>query len=217
MRMLLWLRFLVYHQEVIIKSLKRSSVPTKQRVRVIAGRWRGRWLPVVDADGLRPTGDRVRETLFNWLQGELPGARWLDLFAGSGALGFEALSREAHEVVMLEQNPVVVRQLKSSQQLLGAEGARIVMQDSFRWLSAPITGGMPFDGVFCDPPFADERVETLVDALIKGQWLRPHGWLYLEQPKGRVVSLPQFECYRQQSTGQVTFGLWRYLPHQEMI
>ena len=178
-------------------------------MRLISGQWRGRTLPVVNVDDLRPTGDRVRETLFNWLQFEWNGSRWLDLFAGSGALGFEALSREAKQVVMLEQHPQAVSQLKQHKRLLNAVGAEIVQTDTLRWLPESKGQYEPFDGVFCDPPFKDERVETILALLVSSGLMKPNAWLYLEQPKERVLSLPQFEIYRQQTTGSVSFGLWR--------
>lgn len=188
---------------------KTSSVVTQGKVRIIAGQWRGRVLPVIQADGLRPTGDRVRETLFNWLQFEWEGARWLDVFAGSGALAFEALSRQASQVVMLERQPQAVKQLQQNKSLLKAEGAQIIQVDSFQWLAQRQSDFAPFDGVFCDPPFNDQRVEQLIDLLVSNHFIKPNGWLYLEQPKQRVLSLPHFESYRQQTTGAVTFGLWR--------
>lgn len=192
-------------------KLKAKSVTAKTagKVRLIAGQWRGRVLPVVGAEGLRPTGDRVRETLFNWLQFEWEGARWLDLFAGSGALSFEALSRHASQVVMLERNPQAVVQLQQNKALLNAVNAQVIQTDSFQWLAKPPSDLATFDGVFCDPPFADERVEQLINQLVSAQLIKPNGWLYLEQPKERVLCLPDFESYRQQTTGAVSFGLWR--------
>jgi 16S rRNA (guanine966-N2)-methyltransferase len=188
---------------------KGSATATLGKVRLIAGKWRGRVLPVIRAEGLRPTGDRVRETLFNWLQFDWEGARWLDLFSGSGALAFEALSRQASEVVMLERHPQAVKQLQQNKMLLKAEGAKIIQVDTFHWLQQPQLSLAPFDGVFCDPPFNDDRVENLIQLLVSQQFLKPNAWLYLEQPKERVLSLPHFESYRQQTTGAVTFGLWR--------
>jgi len=176
-------------------------------VRIIAGQWRGRKLPVVLAPDLRPTGDRVRETLFNWLQFEMEGSVWCDVFAGSGALGFEALSRRATRVVMLEQNANVAQQLRDNARLLSADGADIVQTDAWHWLAhQPVT---PFDGVFLDPPFRDARVTELIETLEKRGWIKPNGWLYLEQPKERVVSLENWRVHRQQTTGAVTYGLWQ--------
>ncbi len=117
-------------------------------VRIIGGQWRGRKLPVHTSDGLRPTGDRVRETLFNWLNADLYNARCLDLFAGSGALGFEALSHGASQVTMLELEPTVAKQLAANKQLLNSDNADIENIDSLKWLSQyqgdalPISFGM---------------------------------------------------------------------------
>lgn len=192
------------------EKTKPSAPKSAGKVRLIAGQWRGRVLPVIGAEDLRPTGDRVRETLFNWLQFEWEGARWLDLFSGSGALAFEALSRQSSEVVMLERHPAVVRQLQQNKSLLKADGAQIIQADTFSWLETAHGRHEPFDGVFCDPPFKDERVDNLIALLVSGGFFKPNGWLYLEQPKERVLSLPHFESYRQQTTGAVSFGLWRF-------
>ncbi|MBP7901121.1 MAG: 16S rRNA (guanine(966)-N(2))-methyltransferase RsmD [Gammaproteobacteria bacterium] len=196
---------------MLAAAKKKPPSPAKSsgKVRLIAGQWRGRLLPVIAAEDLRPTGDRVRETLFNWLQFEWEGARWLDLFSGSGALAFEALSRYADQVVMLERHPQAVRQLQQNKSLLEANGAEIIQADTFSWLQDCPRQFDVFDGVFCDPPFSDERVEALINQLVMSGLLKPNGWLYLEQPKQRVLSLPHFECYRQQTTGAVSFGLWR--------
>ena len=119
-------------------------------VRLIAGQWRGRKLPIVDVEGLRPTGDRVKETLFNWLQTQIPGARCLDLFAGSGSLGFEAASRGAAEVIMVERDPTVVGCLQASAERLSAAQVTILQTDAATYLQ---TSPDPFDIVFLDPPF----------------------------------------------------------------
>src|SRR5690606_23926571 len=129
--------------------------PMKQapgRVRIIGGRWRGTRLPVADAPGLRPTSDRARETLFNWLQPELPGARVLDLFAGSGALGLEALSRGATEAMLVERDAGLAKGLQETVQKLEAgDVARVVRADALQFLAAPLHGR--FNLVFLDPPF----------------------------------------------------------------
>ena len=121
-------------------------------VRIIGGEWRGTRLPVADRDGLRPTSDRVRETLFNWLQQKIAGARVMDLFAGSGALGFEAASRGAREAFLVEQDPAVADTLRDTVTRLKAGGrVHIVQADALAWLQAPLHGR--FDLVFVDPPF----------------------------------------------------------------
>ena len=134
----------------------RSATPKPRQspaqVRIIGGRWKRTVLPVLDAEGLRPTPDRVRETLFNWLGQDLSGLACLDLFAGSGALGFEAASRGAAEVTLVEANPRVVRQLRDNQYRLDASQVRVVQGDAFT-VAAQLPDGS-FDRVFLDPPFA---------------------------------------------------------------
>jgi 16S rRNA (guanine966-N2)-methyltransferase len=122
------------------------------QVRIIAGQWRGRKLEFPDSQGLRPTSDRVRETLFNWLAPVLPGAVCLDLFAGSGALGFEAASRDASRVVMVEQNSAVFKHLQSQSRRLSAQAVELVNADANDYLAGVDTA---FDIVFLDPPFGN--------------------------------------------------------------
>jgi 16S rRNA (guanine966-N2)-methyltransferase len=177
------------------------------QVRVIAGQWRGRKLPVLLSADLRPTGDRVRETLFNWLQFEWEASCWLDAFSGSGALGFEALSRGADRVVMLEQNRRVAQQLRDNAQILGTTSAEVIETDTWQWLAtAPV---IPFDGIFLDPPFREEAVKELCELIQSRGWLKPRGWLYLEQPRSRSLSLEGWINHRLQTVGEVQFGLWR--------
>lgn len=154
------------------------------KVRIIGGRWRGTRLPVADASGLRPTADRARETLFNWLQPVLPGARVLDLFAGSGALGVEALSRGAAEALFVERAPAVAQALEDSLRKLDAGAvARVVRADAVAFLRAPLHGR--FDVVFLDPPFDAGFWQPALDAL--GPWLADDARLYLESPAGASV------------------------------
>lgn len=156
--------------------------------------------------GLRPTGDRMRETLFNWLQFELPGARVLDAFAGTGALGLEALSRGATQAVFVERHPKAVRQLQTNLHTLKAQGAQLVHTDTLRYL-----GGAPepFDIIFVDPPFAEQLQQAVVERLAAG-WVRPGGWVYVEQP--RAQALPQvpdhWSLHRDKAAGQVRYLLY---------
>ena len=134
-------------------------------VRIIGGRWRGTRLPVVDADGLRPTSDRVRETLFNWLQPVLRGARVLDLFAGSGALGFEAVSRGAGSAVLVERDARLAAMLRDSLARLDAGGqVEVAQSDALAWLRGPAPK-QRFDVVFVDPPFAAALWPAVLEAL----------------------------------------------------
>lgn len=187
-------------------------------LRIIGGHLRGRRLPVLDAPGLRPTADRIRETLFNWLAPLMPGARCLDLFAGSGALGFEALSRGAGEVVLVEQAGPVVRQLQDNARRLAIENARIIQADAIRWLCEPYPGlaltdgpqaPQPFDIVFVDPPFAQTLWSPAIEGLVRGGWLKPGARIYLEAPsRSGFPQLPlTWELIRDKTAGQVRFGL----------
>lgn len=153
------------------------------RIRIIGGQWKRRLLPVPDAPGLRPTPDRVRETLFNWLGQDLSGWRCIDLFAGSGALGFEAASRGAARVDMVEQNPAIARGLQGSIQQLGAQGViRLHRADASRWLaqqqspgSTPAVGA---DLILLDPPFRAGWLERILPAALAR--LAPQGFIYAE-------------------------------------
>jgi 16S rRNA (guanine966-N2)-methyltransferase len=159
-----------------------------------------------DLPGLRPTGDRVRETLFNWLQPIIANARCLDLFAGSGALGLEAASRGAKQVVMLDQAPQVIMQLEHYRSRLGLDQLEIIKADAVRWLDGnPRT----FDLVFVDPPFAADILPLVCRKLEAGGWLAEHGIVYLEDDSGRLFNdLPhKWHLRREKRAGQVRFAL----------
>ena len=155
------------------------------RVRIIAGRWRGRRLAVEDEPDVRPTPDRVRETLFNWLAPRLPGARCLDLFAGTGALGFEAVSRGAAEAVLVDRSRSVGGRLREECERLGAGGAvKVVEADSLEWIARP-PAAAPFDVVFVDPPHRlDVHVEVAA-RLAEPGWLAPAAQVFLELVRRR--------------------------------
>ncbi len=176
------------------------------RLRIVGGVYRGRKLPVPDQPGVRPTADRVRETLFNWLAPIMRGARCLDCFAGSGALGIEAASRGAAEVVMLERAEPVVRQLLANVSALGANQVQVVRGDALHWLEGQ---GRPFDIVFLDPPFADDLLATTCSLLARNAWVRAGARVYLEtRARPGLPSLPQgWLLVREQRAGQVAYGL----------
>ncbi len=156
------------------------------KIRIIAGQWRGRKLDVPDSPGLRPSPDRVRETLFNWLQQDIIGARCLDLFAGTGALGFEALSRGASEVIFVESDAKLVELLRQHAALLKSEHHVIQLADGLSWLKQGVKG---FDIIFLDPPFGQGYIEKCC-ALIQDQGLlNEDGLVYIEAEKG--LSLPE--------------------------
>ncbi len=182
-----------------------KSNSSESVVRIIGGAHRGRKLAFADMPGLRPTGDRIRETLFNWLQPVIDGARCLDLFAGSGALGVEAASRGAAEVVMVERAGSVVRQLERNRQLLGMAQVSIVRADALQFLEQQPT---PFDIVFLDPPFDEDLLQPLCQRLTQG-WLLDGARIYLEEDGSRdFPRLPEdWHWLRQKTAGRVRYGL----------
>ncbi|MGN6649245.1 16S rRNA (guanine(966)-N(2))-methyltransferase RsmD [Trinickia sp.] len=177
-------------------------------VRIIGGDWKRTPLQVLDLDGLRPTPDRVRETLFNWLGQRLDGWRCLDLFAGTGALGFEAASRGAGRVLMVERNAKAARQLRDIQARLSAQAVEVVEADGLR-LSAGLPPGS-FDVVFLDPPFGEPSV--LARALESAAPLvSHHGYLYVESAAAlelaQVAALAGWRIERQGKAGAVHYHL----------
>lgn len=176
-------------------------------VRIIGGRWRGRRLTVPPGTAVRPTPDRVRETLFNWLGPVLEGARCLDLFAGTGALGLEAVSRGAAHACFVERDPALAGALRRAIAGLGAE-ARVVPGDALRWLAR--TPAECFDLVFLDPPFDGPDPANLCTLLARG-WLCSGAVVYLESSRrSPPPSLPPgWSWWRQQTAGDVRFGLAR--------
>jgi 16S rRNA (guanine966-N2)-methyltransferase len=158
---------------------------------------------------LRPTAERVRETLFNWLSPVIAGASCLDLFAGTGALGFEALSRGAKSAVFIENSKQAVAGLKASIHVLAVEGATVLQTDALAWLQA--ADPTPFDIVFLDPPFATDHYQELCRLLAERHWLSPGASVYLEQGRDQPVPvLPDgWEVLREKATGNVRYSLIR--------
>jgi 16S rRNA (guanine966-N2)-methyltransferase len=175
-------------------------------LRIIGGAYRGRKLPVPSQPGLRPTSDRVRETLFNWLSPVIEGARCLDLFAGSGALGIEAASRGAGRVVLVERSEPVARVLRENVRTLGATQVSIVRDDARRWLAGR---GEPYDLVFLDPPFGADLLAPCCGFLAANDWLAPGALVYLEAAVSNgFPELPEgWRLIRDRRAGQVRFGL----------
>ena len=191
------------------KPGKKSLPAASGKLRIIGGEWRSRQLPVLDLPGLRPTTDRVRETLFNWLQNDIPGARCLDLFAGSGALGFEAASRGAASVTLLELQPAAADQLAANMQLLQAQNIQLIRANALNWLAQ--YQGEPFDLVFLDPPFASDLLEPAINLLCQQQLLSSDACVYIEcdacQPLPTLP--PGWQLTKQKKAGQVGYYLVR--------
>ena len=177
------------------------------RLRIIAGQWRSRRLEFPGQDDLRPTPDRVRETLFNWLQLDVPGSRCLDAFAGSGALGFEAASRGANEVVMLEKSHEAVTALRRNIELLDAANIDVVVADAMTWLT---NNRRPFDIVFLDPPFTAGLLGQCCRILESGQSLAEDAKIYIEHAVGdNEFAVPEtWQCLKSKFAGQVAYKLF---------
>ena len=177
------------------------------RLRIVAGKWRSRLLDIADLPGLRPTSERIRETLFNWLAPSIEGARCLDLFAGTGALGFEALSRGATQVVFVDNSRRATRAIEKSTQILDATGALIHCTDATDFVrnSTPAS----FDIIFLDPPFADDRLEALCRLIEERAILASGGRVYLEQDRAKPETpLPEsWRILKNKTAGNVRYML----------
>jgi len=176
-------------------------------IRIIGGDWRGTRLPVRDLPGLRPSGDRSRETLFNWLQTHIRGARCVDLFAGSGALGLEAASRGAAEVILVERLPEAAQDIRESLDRLNAENAMVLETDAIAWLSASESQSM--DIVFIDPPFGTGLEARALELLTTRNCVSPGGFVYLETAREAPAHAPGpgWEIAREKTLGEVRIQL----------
>ena len=194
---------------------KRNAVQRGQ-CRIIAGKWRGRIIRFDDAEGLRPTTDRIRETVFNWLQPYLPKSRCLDCFAGSGVLGFEALSRGADQVVFIEQNKTTLENLKTNSQMLDAADAVFLHADTLAWLQRKQeeiqldkSTDQTFDLIFLDPPFHSELLEKSSSLLDNSGCLAEDAIIYVEHAVDDNVVLPEnWSCLKEKRSGQVAYKLF---------
>lgn len=181
---------------------------TTNQLRIIAGLWRGRKLSFPDVEGLRPTGDRIRETLFNWLAPEIQGARCLDLFAGSGALGIEALSRGAAISVMVERDAKAAAQLKANLGILNAEAGRIINADVLELLRKG-NPDEPYHILFVDPPFLLNLWQAVIEALETGNWLADNATIYVESGREDEYSPPiNWQLHRDKHAGAVSYRLF---------
>jgi 16S rRNA (guanine966-N2)-methyltransferase len=178
-------------------------------VRIIGGDWRGSKLPVADAPGLRPTGDRARETLFNWLQPVLPGTRCADLFAGTGALGFEAASRGAKEVFLVEKSRALADSLRRTAEKLGAGQVKVVESGALAWLDSGPAGSL--DLVFVDPPFDTDLAARALERLGQEGRLAKEATVYLESSaSSQAAATVGFIPIREKILGDVRLQLMRW-------
>ncbi|EKT60310.1 methyltransferase [Providencia burhodogranariea DSM 19968] len=186
---------------------KKPQSASLGQIRIIGGKWRGRKLPVRDSEGLRPTTDRIKETLFNWLMPIVRDARCLDCFAGSGALGFEALSRFADTVTFIELDKQNTQLLTENKARLQAENATIINGNSLMVLNQL---GNAFDVVFIDPPFRKGLLNETIELLEKNQWLADESWIYIEsEAESSLTNIPvNWQLHREKIAGQVAYRLF---------
>ena len=194
-------------------SPKNSLINTAGQLRIIGGSWRGRKLGFPAVDGLRPTGDRVRETLFNWLAPEIQGARCLDVFAGSGALGVEALSRGAGTVLMLERDAKAASQLRANLSLLNAQNGKIIHGDALKFLQEGNHVHNNPEGsyqiIFIDPPFQLQLWQQVIDVLEAKNWLAEDATIYIESGRESVYQTPpNWQLHREKHAGNVSYRLF---------
>jgi 16S rRNA (guanine966-N2)-methyltransferase len=180
-------------------------------VRIIAGRWRGRKVVFPAQPGLRPTGDRLRETLFSWLQPLLPDARCLDLFAGSGALGLEAASRGAALVSLIESSAAAAQALRNNCARLEADRVEVINTDALAWLARRSPPPDPYTIAFVDPPFASDLLRRAIPALEAPGVLAEQAWIYLETARGQAIPElpPNWHLHREKCSGDVCCRLFR--------
>ncbi len=185
---------------------RRTTARHANQFRIIGGRWRGRRLKFPDGVGIRPSPDRVRETLFNWLGPGIEGARCLDLFCGSGALGLEALSRGASEAMFVDADRNAIAAIDAHLDTLGMSGGCALSVDAFTYLAGAAT---PFDIVFMDPPYSDKRTGELCTLLEDRGWLAPAGSIYIETAAGdgEPALPPAWTLKRSRRAGRVGYHL----------
>lgn len=178
----------------------------KQGVRIIAGKYRGKNIPVPLVDGLRPTPQRVRETLFNWLMQDIRGARVCDAFAGSGALGFEAYSRGAKHVTLLERSTIAAQSLHKIADTFNSAQITIIHCDTIAYFSKT---ALQFDLIFLDPPFSQSLYEPCLNLIKTRDILAPNGLVYVESPSPLTLSTEYWTCLRQKKAGDVVYALFQ--------
>lgn len=186
---------------------KKPQSTSLGQIRIIGGKWRGRKLHVRDSEGLRPTTDRIKETVFNWLMPVIREARCLDCFAGSGSLGFEALSRFADSVTFMELDKQNSQLLSENKNRLQADNAIIINGNSLMELGRI---GTPFDVVFIDPPFRKNLLNDTIHLLEKNQWLADESWIYIESEAESILTdIPaNWQLHREKIAGQVAYRLF---------
>lgn len=181
------------------------SKTNHHKIRIIAGKYRGRRVEVAERSGLRPSPSRVRETAFNWLQFIIPGAQVLDVFAGTGIMGLEALSRQASSALFIEQDQQSATAISDTLNQWREKHGRVQIADSLRL--APTNNR--YDLIFIDPPFSDNLHQQSLDKFLNDQWLKAHGIVYIEMPFAHdsLTLAPNYQWLKQSKASKVYFGL----------
>ncbi len=189
------------------QKLNQILVANKNSLRIIGGKWRSRRIQFINSEKIRPTPDRVRETVFNWLTGYINGANCLDLFAGSGALAFEAISRGAQHAVLVEDDVKIVTQLKQQKELLQADTVEIKQQNALSYVREL---NQQYDVIFLDPPFNTDFLDKVIPVILKKQLISPSGLLYVESSSSKPAckDLNSLNCVREKVTGEVRYALY---------
>lgn len=196
------------------KTSSKTTVKSTNQVRIIGGQFKRRSISFVDADGLRPTPDRLRETLFNWLMADIHDARVLDVCAGSGVLGFEALSRGASHVVMIEPNPTQARTIKHNADILKLTHSQLSIINGTAQTALP-TLGTPFDIIFIDPPYALDIWHDIINGIIEHGLYHANTLCYIESDTALDNILIPFSTnlYKSAKVGQVYAGVFTLPIH----
>ncbi len=186
------------------------SMAQQNSVRIIGGKWRGRRITFPSVAGLRPTHDRIRETVFNWLMQDVAGANCLDLFAGSGAMGIEALSRGAAQVTFIDHSAEVERALRTNLQALDAQNATVIRADYHTVSSEALRA--PYDIIFLDPPFGERKLNPAIAWLEQRQCLNTQAKIYIEIEKDGILPIfsKEWSCSRHKSTSTLDYYLFNY-------
>ena len=179
----------------------------KNSLRIIGGNWRSRRIQFINSEKIRPTPDRVRETVFNWLVGYIDGAYCLDLFAGSGALAFEAISRGAKHTILVDNDDQIVTQLKQQKELLQTDAAEIKLQNALSYVREV---DQQYDVIFLDPPFNTDDLDKIIPAILEKKLITAKGLLYVESFSGTPTNknLISLKCIREKIAGEVRYALY---------
>lgn len=189
-----------------------KRVVNSNSLRIIGGTWRSRRLQFIDSPKIRPTPDRVRETLFNWLANDIKGAICLDLFAGSGALGFEAISRGADQVMLVDEDARIAAMLSEQKELFNAQEIDIKNQNALTYLQ---NANQQYDLIFLDPPFASGLLEKVIPVILKEKLLNANGLIYVESAvqqkstQNLAILLETLYCIREKVSGEVRYALYK--------